>query len=283
MSTETKTYETHQKTNRGDVVVTGTEEARVVIGSALARALAKAQAVMEGASKDKTNPAFKSRYADLASVWDACREPLTSNGLAVVQLVTSADKTSVTVETRLLHEGGESLSSTLTLPVEKATAQGVGSAITYARRYGLSAMVGVAPDDDDDGHEASKPARPYTPPTVQAPPSRPPTAEDISDAKEIMRKANGSSRGFMAPETIAGAEAVLRAAPPMPPSNVTPMGATLEVQIQEWAQKFTSCATLDALDAAGRELAQSRNTQLKAACRGAYDMRREVLKKASAS
>ena len=145
-------------------------------GSALARALAKAQAVMEGASKDKTNPAFKSRYADLASVWDACRGPLTSNGLAVVQLVTSADKTSVTVETRLLHEGGESLSSTLTLPVEKATAQGVGSAITYARRYGLSAMVGVAPDDDDDANEASKPARPYVQPTVSTPlPASPPS------------------------------------------------------------------------------------------------------------
>ena len=128
-------------------------------GSALARALAKAQAVMQSASKDKTNPAFRSRYADLASVWDACREALTTNGLAVAQLVTSADKSSVTVETRLLHESGESLSSILTLPVEKATAQGVGSAITYARRYGLSAMVGVAPDDDDDGNEASRPAQ----------------------------------------------------------------------------------------------------------------------------
>lgn len=128
-------------------------------GSALARALAKAQAVMQSASKDKTNPAFRSRYADLASVWDACREALTTNGLAVAQLVTSADKSSVTVETRLLHESGESLSSILTLPVEKATAQGVGSAITYARRYGLSAMVGVAPDDDDDGNEAIRPAQ----------------------------------------------------------------------------------------------------------------------------
>jgi hypothetical protein len=153
-------------------------------GSALARALAKAQAVMEGASKDKTNPAFKSRYADLASVWDACRGPLTSNGLAVVQLVTSADKTSVTVETRLLHEGGESLSSTLTLPVEKATAQGVGSAITYARRYGLSAMVGVAPDDDDDGNGASKPARPYTQPQVSAPPSPPSNVRPLTQSHE---------------------------------------------------------------------------------------------------
>lgn len=71
------------------------------------------------------------------------------------------------------------------------------------------------------------------------------------------------------------------ASKPSPPSNVTPMGATLEAQIAEWAQKFASCATLDALDAAGRELAQSRNTQLKAACRGAFDMRRETLRKAA--
>ena len=71
------------------------------------------------------------------------------------------------------------------------------------------------------------------------------------------------------------------ASKPSPPSNVTPMGATLEAQIAEWAQKFASCATLDALDAAGRELAQSRNVQLKAACRGAFDMRRETLRKAA--
>lgn len=136
-------------------------------GSALAKALAKAQAVMEGASKDKTNPAFKSRYADLSSVWDACREPLTSNGLSVVQLVTSADKSSVTVETRLLHEGGESISSSLTMPVEKPTAQGVGSAITYARRYALSAMVGVAPDDDDGSAASGR--EPLAPPRAPSP------------------------------------------------------------------------------------------------------------------
>jgi hypothetical protein len=139
-------------------------------GSALARALARAQGVMASASKDKTNPAFKSRYADLASVWDACREPLTSNGLAVVQLVTAADKASVTVETRLLHESGESVSSVLTMPVEKPTAQGVGSAITYARRYALSALVGVAPDDDDDGNAASGVAPRNAAPTAQVVP-----------------------------------------------------------------------------------------------------------------
>lgn len=127
------------------------------VGSALAKALAKAQGVMESARRDKNNPAFgsKNRYADLASVWDACREPLSANGLAVAQLVTAADKSSVTVETRLMHEGGETLSSVLTMPVERPTAQGVGSAITYARRYALAALVGVAPDDDDDGNVAS--------------------------------------------------------------------------------------------------------------------------------
>lgn len=216
-------------------------------GSALARALAKAQSVMESAKKTSTNPFLSKenskagRYADLASVWDACREPLTSNGLAVVQLVTSADKTSVTVETRLLHEGGESISSTLTMPVEKATAQGVGSAITYARRYSLSALVGVAPDDDD-GNAAS--GRDQGPPDIGQP----------------------APRG---------------APPPSPPSNVRPITQTHEAAIAEWAAKFAGCTTLAELDAAGRELAKSTNVALKTACRTAYDMRRSVLSRAS--
>ena len=146
---------------------------------ALAAALAKAQGVMRGAAKDKANPHLKSKYADLASVWDACREPLSANGLAIVQLVQVADDSRVAVETRLLHASGESLSSVCVVPVAQKTAQGVGSAITYARRYGLSAMVGVAPDDDDDGHAASaRPAQrqesrppPASPPSPAAPPS----------------------------------------------------------------------------------------------------------------
>ena len=138
-------------------------------GSPLARALAKAQGAMAAASKDRVNPHFKSSYATLASVWDACREPLSSNGLAVVQCVTAADKATVTIETRLLHEGGESVVSSLTMPVSQPTAQGIGSAITYARRYALAALVGVAPDDDDDGNEASKPPRREPPPAQVVP------------------------------------------------------------------------------------------------------------------
>jgi len=121
----------------------------------LAAALAKTQGQIQGAVKDSTNPAFKSRYADLASVWDACRVALSLNGLAVVQGPALADR-GVSVTTRLLHSSGQWAESTLILPMDKATAQGAGSAITYARRYALAAMVGVAPDDDDDGNAASQ-------------------------------------------------------------------------------------------------------------------------------
>lgn len=120
----------------------------------LATALAKAQAEIVGAEKSRKNDHFKSSYATLADTWEACRGPLTKHGLSIVQLV-GATANGVTVETRLLHSSGQSLSSILELPVGQKTAQGIGSAITYGRRYGLSAMVGVAPDEDDDGNTAS--------------------------------------------------------------------------------------------------------------------------------
>lgn len=128
----------------------------------LATALACAQAKIQAAAKDRSNPHFGSKYATLASVWDACREPLTANGLSIVQLprtLRDGEKIAVEVETVLFHKSGERISNKLILPVAQATAQGVGSALTYARRYALSSIVGVAPDDDDDGNAASgKPA-----------------------------------------------------------------------------------------------------------------------------
>lgn len=121
---------------------------------ALAAALAKAQTAMKSASKDSLNPHFGSKYADLASIWDACRGPLGANGLAVLQRVRS-DARSVTVTTMLVHSSGEYVRDALTLPVAQPTPQGFGSAITYGRRYGLAALVGVASDVDDDGNAAS--------------------------------------------------------------------------------------------------------------------------------
>ena len=116
--------------------------------AALAAALAKAQAAITGATKDSANPYFNSRYADLASVRGACIGPLTANGLCVVQFP-RATAGGVEVETLLAHSSGEWVAETLAMPVSKWDAQAVGSAITYARRYALAAIAGVAPEDDD--------------------------------------------------------------------------------------------------------------------------------------
>lgn len=123
----------------------------------LATALAKAQAVMAGAVKDKTNPHFKSDYADLASVWDACRSALSTHGLSVAQ-TTSTEDGRVCVTTMLLHTSGQWLRDTLAMKPTKDDPQGVGSCITYARRYMLAAMVGVAQVDDDGNAASAKPA-----------------------------------------------------------------------------------------------------------------------------
>ena len=133
----------------------------------LASALSKAQGQIKGAIKDTSNPFFKSKYADLASVWDACREPLSNNGLSVMQTTIGDDPTKVTVVTTLAHTSGQWIQGQLTLMPAKADPQGIGSAITYARRYALAAIVGVAPDDDD-GNAAS--GKSDAPETVKIPP-----------------------------------------------------------------------------------------------------------------
>lgn len=115
----------------------------------LAAALAKAQGQMEAAIKDASNPHFKSRYATLAAVWIAIRKALSENQLAVVQCERESSKDEVILDTILLHSSGQWISGTGSYPVSRQDAQGRGSALTYARRYSLMAMVGIAPDDDD--------------------------------------------------------------------------------------------------------------------------------------
>lgn len=120
----------------------------------LATALAIAQGSIQGAVKDRTNPAFKSSYADLASVWDACRGALSANGLSVSQHPGRLEDGSATVTTILLHKSGQHISSVCAaLPRDQSPAA-VGSVVTYLRRYALAAAVGVAPEDDD-GQAAS--------------------------------------------------------------------------------------------------------------------------------
>jgi ERF superfamily len=134
----------------------------------LAEALAKAQAEMEGAAKDALNPHFRSKYADLASIRDACR-PLAKFGLAHLQ-PTRAEGPHVTVTTILIHSSGEWISEDLTLTAVANTPQAVGSAITYGRRYGLAAMVGIAPEDDDG--EAAEPRNAPAGVTYPVPPPK---------------------------------------------------------------------------------------------------------------
>ena len=122
----------------------------------IAAALATAQAQIGNAHKDSNNPFFKSKYADLSSVMDACKGPLNAAGISVLQPA-STDDTGTWVETILLHNSGEWLSDRLKVVVAKQNdPQALGSAITYSRRYGLQAMLAI-PSDDDDGNAAAKP------------------------------------------------------------------------------------------------------------------------------
>lgn len=125
----------------------------------VAKALAEAQAQMDHAAKARQNPAFKSRYADLASVMDACRPQLAAHQIAIVQTpAITMDPPTVTVDTRLVHASGQWIGCTLSALVKDAGPQTIGGAITYLRRYGLSSIAGIAPDDDD-GNSSQPPQR----------------------------------------------------------------------------------------------------------------------------
>lgn len=127
---------------------------------ALAAALAKAQAAITGAVKDAANPFFKSKYADLESVWSACRKPLTDNGLAVVQ-TSRYTPDGLMLVTTLLHSSGEWISGEMPVLVKDNSPQAQGSGLTYARRYALAALVGVYQTDDDG--EAAQGRKPEPP------------------------------------------------------------------------------------------------------------------------
>lgn len=137
----------------------------------LALALAQAQGEIEGAAKDSKNPHYNSRYADLASVWDACRLPLAKHEIAVAQ-IPSADGSTVRVKTLLMHSSGEWVDGELSAVAKDGSPQSVGSCITYLRRYALASMAGIAPEDDDG--EAAQPKKVAYAVDAPRPASRPP-------------------------------------------------------------------------------------------------------------
>ena len=120
----------------------------------LGKALAQAQGQMKEAIRDAENPFFKSSYADLGSVWRACREALSKNGLAIIQTTDDEKEGAITLITTLIHLSGQWIKGYLSLRPIKNDPQGVGSALTYARRYALGAMVGIATEEDDDAEGA---------------------------------------------------------------------------------------------------------------------------------
>lgn len=174
--------------------------------SELAKALNAFQAVVAGAKKDSKNPFYHSKYADLASIWKTIREPLTANGLSVTQLpVYNSDPNTISIETVLMHNSGEWISGVITLNLViqkkdkdgdvmqiKNDPQSAGSAITYARRYGLSAILGIHQEDDDANTmtqqtKALPPRKPAdaTIPTVK--PTNAPTPNELSYMRDRIR------------------------------------------------------------------------------------------------
>ncbi len=135
----------------------------------IAKALCVVQKNLLHAKKDSTNPFFKAQYSSLSSVWDACRDLLADNGLSVVQTSTVIEGRALVVDTTLLHTSGEWITGELAMPLAKDDPQGVGSAMTYARRYGLAAIVGVSPEDDDAEGATKREPKP-----TQKAPEKPP-------------------------------------------------------------------------------------------------------------
>jgi len=151
----------------------------------LAASLAIAQGAMSVAIKDSTNPHFRSKYADLSSVIDAVRPHLSANGICFVQEPTT-EAGMVVVETTLYHKSGQWISSKLSVACKDLSPQPVGSATTYARRYALMAICGIAPAEDDDGEAAHGRTQPQRPAPKPTPPPEPkpapvPTAPKLPD------------------------------------------------------------------------------------------------------
>lgn len=123
----------------------------------LAEALAEVQKEIGSASKSSVNPHFKSKYADLSEVWDAWQKVGPKHGLSITQTTKILDNGSQALVTTLWHKSGENIAGEMLVKPTKDDMQGIGSALTYCRRYALAAMVGIV-QDDDDGNAASEPA-----------------------------------------------------------------------------------------------------------------------------
>jgi hypothetical protein len=167
----------------------------------LVKALTTFQGKMTAVKKDATNPFYKSKYATLDTIWETIRKPLSENGLSVAQTMNLIDGKSV-LETTLYHTSGEWISGTQLVNPVKDDPQSLGSAISYARRYSLSAILGIVADEDDDANIATKPepklvvkteakAEPRPKPETTAPPPAKETKITDAQTKKIYASVKG--------------------------------------------------------------------------------------------
>jgi hypothetical protein len=180
----------------------------------LASALAKAQAVMKPALKDKKNPHFKNLYASLNSVIEASKDALSVNGLSVSQQITEINDKTFLVAT-LMHSSGQYIRSYLAIKSDISTPQKLGSCLTYYRRYSLSALIGIDADEcDDDGNEASKPQTKVAQPMTQIQKISDAHLVDITewvgDDEEWREKILGAYRVKTLSELPDGAHAIIK-------------------------------------------------------------------------
>ena len=233
----------------------------------LAKALTAFQGAIRSVPKRSVNPGFRSKYADLDAVWEVCRQPLFANGLSVVQLTMQIDD-HLYLETLVLHISGEYISGCYPItPMRQTQAgwalandpQSIGSAITYARRYAMSAILGISADEDDDGERATRAPRPSArPPGAVRTPVRLSPQED-APARPPSRAAQPQPKptaGGMPPAPVKPGDICDEHNRPwgrMPDRGIGhPMGAGNPWHIQGSAQ--TSGATIDATDSPSAEV-----------------------------
>jgi hypothetical protein len=191
-------------------------------------ALAAAQGEIESATKDQLNPHFGKSYADLASVREVSRLPLSKNGLCIIQSP-AVDGVNVVIETLLAHKSGEWVSNDLRMLSQGNTPQAIGSAITYGRRYAMMSILGIAPAEDDDGNAAS--GRAQIPPPASTSGVRPPPKPAPVAAKNPSLSAPGKATPPAAPAgaqggTSSGGPTVQTTAAPTPATTLPPQITT---------------------------------------------------------
>ena len=162
------------------------------MNTTLNAALVAALGELRNVAKNAVNPHFKSKFATLDSILDATRPILAKHGLALSQEPVFEDGMAGVV-TRIIHTSGESRESKLVLPMRDQSAQGAGSAITYARRYSAAAVLGIASEEDEDGQVASTPSKPASKPVIAAKPIIPKAAP----SKELPKSASDMLSSMM--------------------------------------------------------------------------------------